>query len=46
MRRAAREIPVAGLMQIPRGTQITLAAEANKPLVAVQIDDVVGDASA
>src|SRR5262249_35823254 len=39
-RRAARDIPVAGTMQLPRGTQITILAEANKPLVSVQIDDV------
>jgi hypothetical protein len=41
--RAAREIPVAGLMQLPRGTRITILAEANKPLVDVQIDDVADE---
>jgi hypothetical protein len=44
-RRAAREIPVAGLMQLPLGTQITILAESNKPLVDVQIDDAA-DANA
>lgn len=43
MRRESREIPVAGLMQVPRGTQIRIHAEANKPLVSVQIDEVVGE---
>ncbi|MEX0979277.1 MAG: hypothetical protein WDZ48_10515, partial [Pirellulales bacterium] len=38
--RAARDIPVAGLMQLPRGTAITILAETNKPLLDVQIDDV------
>jgi hypothetical protein len=39
MRRAPRDIPVAGLMRLPRGTQVTILAEANKPLVAVQVDE-------
>lgn len=43
MRRESREIPVAGLMQVPRGTQIRIHAEANKPLVNVQIDEMVGE---
>ncbi|HEX3726436.1 MAG TPA: hypothetical protein VHV08_09345, partial [Pirellulales bacterium] len=43
MHRDARDIPVAGLMQVPRGTQITIEALANKPLVAVQIDDVADE---
>jgi hypothetical protein len=43
MRRASREVPVAGLMQLPRGTRITIRAEANKPLVAAHIDDVTDD---
>jgi hypothetical protein len=43
MRRAARDIPVAGLMQVPRGTQITLEAQANKSLVSVQIDEVADE---
>jgi tetrahydromethanopterin S-methyltransferase subunit B len=46
MHREGREIPVAGLMQLPRGTQITILAEANKPLVSVQVDDVAGDGEA
>lgn len=41
--RAERDIPVAGLMQLPRGTEITILAEANKPLVAVQIDDAADE---
>jgi hypothetical protein len=45
MRREPREIPVAGLMQIPRGTQITVEAEANKSLVGVRIDDVVDESA-
>jgi hypothetical protein len=43
--REARDIPVAGLMQLPRGTQITILAEANKPLVSVEIDDVADENS-
>ncbi len=42
-RRALREIPVAGLMQVPAGTQVTILATANKPLVLVQIDDVADE---
>ncbi len=45
MHRSTRAIPVAGLMQVPRGTQITILAKANKPLVAVQIDDVAEEAA-
>ncbi len=45
MHRAARDIPVAGLMQVPRGTQVTILATANKPLVSVQIDDVAQEAA-
>ena len=45
MHRSARDIPVAGLMQVPRGTQITILAKANKPLVGVQIDDVAQEAA-
>lgn len=40
MKREPRDVSVAGLMQVPRGTQITLSAKANKPLVAVEIHDV------
>ncbi len=35
MHRDPRDVPVAGLVQLPRGTQITIHAEANKPLVKV-----------
>jgi hypothetical protein len=38
-RREPRDVPVAGLMQVPMGTEVTILAEANKPLVDVQIDD-------
>jgi hypothetical protein len=41
--RAPRDLPVAGLMQVPRGTQITILATANKPLVDVQIDDIADE---
>jgi len=41
--RAARDLPVAGLMQIPAGTEVTILAKANKPLVSVQIDDVADE---
>jgi len=43
MHRESRDIPVAGLMQLPRGTKITILAEANKPLVSVQVDDIAND---
>jgi hypothetical protein len=43
MRRAPRDLPVAGLMQVPRGTEITIRSAANKPLVAVQIDDMADE---
>jgi hypothetical protein len=42
-RRASRDVPVSGLMQLPRGTAITILAEANKPLLEVQIDDVADE---
>ncbi len=41
MRRDPRDVPVSGLMQLPRGTRITIRAEANKPLVAAEVGDVV-----
>ena len=41
MRRAPRDLPVTGLMQIPVGTKITLRASANKPLKIAQIERVV-----
>jgi hypothetical protein len=43
MHRTARDIPVAGLMPLPRGTTVTIHAEANKPLVSVQIDDMADE---
>ena len=43
MHRDDRDVGVAGLVQIPRGTEITLVAEANKPLVAVDVDDVTDE---
>ncbi len=44
--RAHRELAVAGLMQIPRGTKVAVLATSNKPLVSVQIDDVAADGAA
>jgi hypothetical protein len=38
MRRAPRDLPVTGLMQIPLGTKITLRASANKPLVSAKVE--------
>ena len=46
MHRDPHDVPVAGLVQLPRGTQITIHAEANKPLVKVEIEDVVDEATA
>ncbi|HUT92863.1 MAG TPA: hypothetical protein VMY37_25440 [Thermoguttaceae bacterium] len=37
--RPPRTLPVAGVMQIPMGTRITVRAKANKDLVQVEIDD-------
>ncbi len=45
MHRAPRDLPVAGLMQVPRGAEITIHCEANKPLVSVEINDVVDENS-
>jgi hypothetical protein len=42
-RRAPRDLGVSGLMQLPRGTAITILAETNKPLVEVQIDEVADE---
>jgi hypothetical protein len=39
MDRPPRTLPVAGVMQIPAGTRITVRATANKELVEVQVDD-------
>jgi len=44
--RASRDLAVAGLMQIPLGTKVTILATSNKPLVSVQIDDVASDGTA
>jgi hypothetical protein len=41
--RETRNIQVSGLMPLPRGSHVTILAEANKPLVAVQVDDVADD---
>ncbi len=45
MNRVPRDLPVAGLMQLPEGTEVTILAEANKPLLVAQIDDVTDDAA-
>ncbi len=37
MRRAPRNVPVAGVVPIPLGTQVTLRAEANKRLTEVEL---------
>jgi hypothetical protein len=44
--REKRRLPVAGIMPIPQGTQVTVHALANKPLTRVQIDRVTEDAKA
>lgn len=44
MNRAPRDMAVTGLVQLPRGTQVTIQAEANKPLMTVQWDVVSPDA--
>jgi hypothetical protein len=38
MGRPPRTLPAVGVMQIPRGTGITLLAKSNKDLVSVQVD--------
>jgi hypothetical protein len=38
MGRPPRTLPAVGVMQIPRGTEITLLARSNKDLVSVQVD--------
>ena len=45
-RRAARDIGVSGLMQLARGTEVTILATANKPLLDVQVDEVSDDPDA
>jgi hypothetical protein len=39
MDRPTRTLPVAGVMQLPVGTRITVRATANKDLVRVEVDD-------
>lgn len=41
MNRAPREIPVTGIMPVPRGTRIVIRAESNKNLQEVQVDQVL-----
>jgi len=43
MHRSPRDIPVTGLMQLPRGAKITIEAQSNKDLVQVQIDRLVNE---
>jgi hypothetical protein len=45
MHRAPRDIPVSGVMQLPRGTKATIEAQSNKDLVQVQIDDISNEKS-
>ena len=42
-KRAAHDIAVTGLVQVPVGTRVTIEAESNKPLVSVQLDVVAPD---
>lgn len=44
MNRAPRDMAITGLVQLPRGTKVTIQAEANKPLTTVQWDVVSPDA--
>jgi hypothetical protein len=41
MKRAPRDLPVTGLMQIPMGTAVTIRATANKPLEQAKVEHVV-----
>jgi hypothetical protein len=43
MHRTPRDMPMAGLMQVPRGTEIMIRAEANKPLVSAEVVDVTDE---
>ncbi len=45
MQRPPRDVPAAGLVQLPMGTHVTLAAEANKPLVVAEVDVLRGSNS-
>jgi hypothetical protein len=40
MRRTPRDLPVTGIMPIPRGTKVTLRAETNKDVEQVRIDQL------
>lgn len=42
MRRSPTDLAVSGAVQLPRGTQVTIRASANKDLVHAQIDYLVG----
>ena len=41
--RQPRDLPVAGLMQLPQGTKLTVHATANKELVEVPIQRAIGE---
>ncbi|HEY1785934.1 MAG TPA: hypothetical protein VGG30_10310, partial [Pirellulales bacterium] len=43
MKREPRDIPVAGAMQLPRGTRVTVEGQTNKDVVQVQIDDLIDE---
>jgi hypothetical protein len=43
MHREPRDLPVTGIVQVPQGTKITVQAKANKDLVEVPINSLVGD---
>lgn len=45
MGRAPRSVPVAGVMQLPLGTDVTVHAQASKELTAVQVDSRGGELS-
>jgi hypothetical protein len=40
MHREPRNIPASGLVQIPRGSKLSVVAEANKPLELVEVDEI------
>ncbi len=41
MNRTPRDLAVAGVVQLPQGTQVTIEGQSNKDLVRVQIDEPV-----
>jgi len=45
MGRQPRDLPVTGQIQIPRGTEVTVHATANKDLVGVRVDCTAGERS-